>query len=104
MLIHFEDRATDSPFVERIWRSHSEHAGTFHSLAACHWEMVVTRCAGRTSLTVRGPETHATSADCPAEGEWLGILFKLGTFMPLFCPGEVRDRQDVTLPNATSRS
>jgi hypothetical protein len=45
--------------------------------------MVVTRLRGRVSLTVRGPETKATMADCPVQGEWLGVLFKLGTFMPL---------------------
>ena len=104
MFLIFEDRPSDSPFVERVWRSHSERAGTFHSIAACHWEMVVTRHEGRTSLTVRGPETKATTADCPADGEWFAIRFKLGTFMPLLPPGDLRDRNDVTLPDATSRS
>src|SRR4029453_11517602 len=46
----------------------------------------------------------ATTADCPAEGEWLGIRFKLGTFMAQLAPGLLRDRKDVTLPDATSRS
>jgi len=73
-------------------------------MAACHWEMVVSRYVGQTALTVRGPETQATSADCPADGEWFAIRFKLGTFMPLLRPGELRDRHDVTLPHATSRS
>jgi hypothetical protein len=27
-----------------------------------------------------------TTIDCPAEGEWLGIRFKLGTFLPQFAP------------------
>jgi AraC-like DNA-binding protein len=76
----------------------------FHSIAACHWEMVVTRHEGKTSLTVRGPETKATMADCPADGEWFAIRFKLGTFMPLLRPGELRDRNNVTLPDASSRS
>lgn len=102
--IVFEDRPSDSRFVERIWRCHSESAGTFHSIAACHWEMVVARHAGRTSLTVRGPETRATRADCPAQGEWLAIRFKLGTFMPRLRPGDLRDRNDVTLPEAGTRS
>ena len=104
MFIIFHDRPSDSPFVERIWRSHSERAGTFHSIAACHWEMAVTRHEGKTSLTVRGPETRATTADCPAHGEWFAIRFKLGTFMPLLRPSDLRDRNDVTLPDATSRS
>ena len=43
-------------------------------------------------------------AQCPAHGEWFGILFKLGTFMPLMRSSDLRDRNDVTLPNATRRS
>ena len=83
MFLIFEDRISDSPFVERIWRCHSERAGTFHSVAACHWEMVVTRHRGKAFLTVRGPETKATTLYCPAYAEWIGIRFKLGTFMPV---------------------
>ncbi len=104
MFIKFEDRPSDSPLVERVWRSHSERAGTFLSMAASNWVMVVTRLAGRTFLTVRGPETRATSADCPADGQWMGVHFKLGTFMPLLPTGMLRDRNDVTLPEASSRS
>jgi len=66
--------------------------------------MVVTHLGGRTTLTVRGPETKATIADCPAEGEWFGVRFKVGTFMPLMRCGDLRDRNDITLPNDTGRS
>jgi hypothetical protein len=104
LFIVFEDRPSDSPFVERVWRCHSERAGTFHSMAAGHWEMVVSRYAGHVSLTVRGPETRASSAECPAEGDWLAIRFKLGTFMPLLPPSDLRDRNDATLPSASSSS
>ncbi|OAI40403.1 AraC family transcriptional regulator [Planctomycetaceae bacterium SCGC AG-212-D15] len=104
MLIVFDDRPSDSPFVERIWRSHSERAGTFHSIAACHWEMVVTRHEGKTFLTIRGPETRATTADCPAYGEWFAIRFRLGTFMPLLRPDCICDRKSVTLPSPSPRS
>lgn len=104
MFIRFDDRPSDVPFVERVWRSHSDDAGTFLSVAASHFEMVVTRHRGRTFLTLRGPETKATSADCPAGGEWVGIRFTLGTFMPRLPPGFLRDRRDLTLPAASSRS
>jgi len=104
MLLSFEDRPPDSPFVERVWRSHSDEAGAFVSIAACHFEMAVTRHQGKIFLTLRGPETKATPASYPAEGEWLGIRFKLGTFMPGLTPGCLRDRNDVTLPDATSQS
>jgi hypothetical protein len=104
MLLAFDDRSSESPFVERVWRSRSERSGTFLSVAATHFEMAVTRHRGKTFLTLRGPETKATNAHCPAEGEWVGVRFKLGTFMPLLTPGRLRDGNDVTLPDATSRS
>jgi hypothetical protein len=104
MFLTFEERLSDSPLVERIWRSRSERAGDFLSVAACHFEMAVTRHRGRTFITLRGPETRATIVNCPADGEWLGIRFKLGTFMPSFMPGDLRDRRDVTLDAATRHS
>jgi hypothetical protein len=100
MFIHFRDRLSDSPFVEKVWRCHSERADTFSSMAACHWEMVVSKYEGHTSLTVRGPETRATTVECPAEGEWFSIRFKIGTYLTPFPPGELRDRNDVALPDA----
>jgi hypothetical protein len=100
----FEERPSDSPFIERVWRCHSERAGTFLSVAASNFEMVVTRHRGKVFLTLRGPETRATIADCPSDGEWLGIRFRLGTFMPLLLPGALVDRRDMTLAGATQRS
>ena len=90
----FEDRGSDSPLVEKIWRCHSERAGTFLSVAQSHFEMAVTRHRGRTFLTLRGPETKATMAGLPPEGEWFGVLFKLGTFMPLMRSSDLRDRME----------
>ena len=100
----FEDRPSDSLFVERVWRSRSERAGRFLSIAQNNFEMAVTRHQGRTFLTLRGPETKATMADCPADGEWLGIRFTLGTFMPKHMPEDLSDRRDVNLPVATGHS
>ena len=104
MVITFDHRPSDALCVERIWRSRSERGGPFLSIAACNFEMAVTRHRGKTFITLRGPETKATTLDCPPEGEWLGIRFKLGTFMPQLTPGQLRDGRDVTLPDATSGS
>jgi Helix-turn-helix domain len=100
----FEDRPSDSPLVERIWRCHSERSGTFLSVAAAHCEMVLTRHRGKVMLTLRGPETMAAALDCPAEGEWLGIRFSLGTFLPHYPSAALLDHQDVNLPNVNGRS
>ncbi len=56
------------------------------------------------TLTVRGPETTATLAYCPADAEFIGIQFKAGTLMPNLPPQMVMDRRDVNLPQATTKS
>ncbi len=103
MIFTFDERPSDSSFVERIWRTQSERAGSFSSVAMSHWEMVVTRHNGNTILTVRGPESKATRLHCPADGEWLGIRFKLGTFMPHLPASNLVDGA-VNLPDAASQS
>jgi len=103
MFLVFEDRPSDSPFIERIWRSHSERAGTFLSVASSHIEMVVSIIRGRRYLTLRGPETRATPADCPADGKWLGIRFTLGTFLRQHPAHALIDRQDEDVPDLGRR-
>lgn len=103
MLIFDAERLSDSPYVERVWRSHSEGSGPFLSIAESRWEMVLTRHQGRISLTLRGPETKATPACYPEDGEWLGIRFKLGTVIPTLPASELVDGT-LTLPEATSSS
>jgi AraC-like DNA-binding protein len=102
-LLNVEARLSDSPLVETIWRSHSSRAGPFLSIAASHWEMIVSQHEGRRYFTVRGPETHPTVAHCPPDGEWLGIQFKHGVFMPQMPVGKLVD-SGIDLPEASSRS
>jgi AraC-like DNA-binding protein len=59
---------------------------------------------GKTTFTVQGPETKATRASVPADAEWLGITFQLGTFMPDLLPIRLLDKHDVNLPEATGKS
>jgi AraC-like DNA-binding protein len=99
-----EERLSDSPYVERIWRSHSNEAGSFTSIAQPDWSMVITRHRGTTTLTVRGPETRATPAYCPADAEFFGIQFKPGTLMPSFPAAMVKDRHDINLPEANGQT
>jgi hypothetical protein len=99
----FEELATDSPYIQNIWRTRSERAGSFQSLAVSHWELVVSTHEGKTTITLRGPETHATVADCPASAEFFGIQFKLGTFMPRLPMCSLVDHSvDIPAPNHRS--
>src|SRR5262245_20028230 len=104
MFLRFEERPSDSPFIERVWRCRSERGGPFLSIASRHCEMVVTRCQGDVFLTLRGPETKATLAQCPGEGEWIAVRFRLGTFMPHLLPKILSDRRDVNFAAATGHS
>lgn len=104
MIIFDEDRPSDSPFVERVWRCHSEGADPFLSIATSRCELVVGRLEGKITMTVRGPETSATSrGDCPGDGEWLGILMKLGVFLP-HLPTRTLVDTGVNLPAVSRKS
>ena len=104
MIIFDEERASDSPYIERVWRSHSEGERAFLSIAVNHCEFVVSRLQGKVTMTVRGPETKATPiGNPPAEGEWVGILLKLGTFLPHLPTSRLVDGA-VDLPTAASNS
>jgi AraC-like DNA-binding protein len=82
-IFEFDERDSDSPFVERIWHTQYEGmGGQFISIAQTHLELVITQENGQISLTVRGPETQATPAPIPESAEFLGIMLKMGTFMP----------------------
>ena len=104
MIIIDEERVSDSPFVERVWRSHSEGVRPFLSVAVNHCELVVSRLQGKVTMMLRGPETKATTVgDCPAEGEWFGILLKLGVFLPHLPTSRLVDG-GVDLPAAANNS
>jgi AraC-like DNA-binding protein len=73
------------------------------STAGTNSEIVVWRYQGETNLTIRGPETRASLVECPIGAEFLGIVFKLGTFMPPLPARKLVD-DAVTLPEATGNN
>ena len=104
MIFSFEERFSDSPFVERIWRAQTERTGPFLSIAASNWEMVVSKYHDNTTVTIRGPETKVTPLDVTfTGGEYLGIIFKHGVVLP-YLPAEAIVDGDVDLPNASGKS
>jgi hypothetical protein len=103
MFPHFEERRSDSPFVERIWSTQSERASSFTSISTVFWSMVISKWRGHITISFHGPETGATCKEFPAEGEWFGITFKLGTFVPHILPGSLIDR-NIVLSGTSGRS
>jgi AraC-like DNA-binding protein len=103
MPLAFDQRLSESPFVERVWRTRPGYVGDFTSVALSHWQMCIWTQHGRTTVTVRGPETKASSAFVQPDTDYLGIVFKLGTLMPPL-PASTLVDQDFHFPDASGRA
>jgi hypothetical protein len=103
MLVSARQPVSSAMVVGRGGREVKSAEESFISVAVSHWEMVVTWQRGMARLTVRGPETRATTSPVPQDAEFFGIQFSLGTFMPGLPPGQLVDRS-LTLPQATKTS
>ena len=101
----FDERRFDSPYIEAIWRTESSGGGgKFISIAEVHWGMVISQEGGKTLVTIRGAETSAKPAGIPeGDTEFFGIIFKLGTFMPIFPVKNLVD-DELNLPESTNQS
>jgi AraC-like DNA-binding protein len=96
-LLTFEDRLSDSPLIERVWRSWSVGGGPFLSVATTNLEIVFSRVQGHVSATLRGPETRPSVVACPADGEWTAIRFRPGVRLAGASTGLLIDR-NIDLP------
>lgn len=103
MVLTFEDRASSSPYVERIWRCYSIAGGSFHSMAEGNLELVVTRLPAVTQVTLRGPVTKASTIACPPNGQWFAIRFRVGTYFPQLPTALLLDHNDLNLPTGDGR-
>jgi AraC-like DNA-binding protein len=102
-LFVIDEWGSDSGFVEKVWKTDSEPEPAFISIAASRWQIVVTTQRDLTQLIIRGPETRASVSPIPADAEFFGIVFSLGTFMPALPLASLVD-QAVTPPAATPNS
>jgi hypothetical protein len=104
MVITFEGRPSDSPYIEQVWSSRSDEGGRFVSVAEVRLELVVSRLADLTMVTLRGPETRPTLLTCPPAGEWFAIRFRPGVHLPQYPAQQLMDLRDVNLPVASDGS
>src|SRR5690349_6442655 len=103
MDFEFDARASDSPLVDYVWRTVAVHTEAFTSTASTQWEMVFTKQRGVTTVSVRGPETHASPAPVPENAEFFGIVFKPGAFMPNMPVNQLVDK-GLNIPELTGQS
>src|SRR5688572_21071409 len=103
MSLIFEERLSDSSFVERIWHTQSERMDSFISIAASRLDLVFWKQDGKAYVNLQGPETKAAPAPVPEDAEFFGIVFRHGVYMPHILVSEIVDG-DAALPVTTSRS
>ena len=101
MSLIFEERLSDSPYIETVIRGQTLNAGSSIRPAEVHWHMVFVRVSGQTHPLVVGPLLTSGVAHWGAGAEILWIKFKLGTFMP-HLPARNFLERETTLPEAAS--
>jgi AraC-like DNA-binding protein len=99
----YEERLSDSPYVETITHGWTVSEGSTIRPAESHWHMVFTRHDGKMHPLVVGALTTSGVASWGEGAEILWIKFKLGTFMPHLPVRDFLDSETL-LPEATSRS
>lgn len=103
MPIVMETRSSDSPYIEKVWRSWSDDISSFLSVAVFQWDFVVWTHQGKTQANIEGPATRACRAPVPEYAEFFGIVFRPEVFMPGL-PGRQLINRSVALPDASGRS
>jgi AraC-like DNA-binding protein len=103
MSVIYEERQSDTPFVETIWRTRVTRDGCDDVSADVCWDMLLVIQDDKIKVSIWGPMTRTTPIPHTEGQEWLGIRFKLGTFMP-HLPADKMVNQGVTLPRARCNS
>ncbi|GIH93794.1 helix-turn-helix domain-containing protein [Planobispora siamensis] len=103
MGLEIESRPSDSPYIERVWRSTSSGVDRMTSIATVHWDLVFWEHRGQVSVSVQGPESRASAAVVPEDATFFGIVFSLGTSMPHLPVNRLVDGS-APIPDATRRS
>jgi hypothetical protein len=103
MGLEVESRSSDSPYIERVWRSRSHGVDRMTSIATAHWDLVFWEHRGQVSASVQGPESGAGPAPVPEDTTFFGISFSLGTSMPHIPINQLVDGF-AEIPDATHRS
>ncbi len=103
MNLRYEERLSDSPYVDKVIRGWTTDEGSTVRPAETSWHMVLIKHPGGTELLTVGPKETSGVASWGPDAEILWIKFKLGAFMPHLPTREILDVEPA-LPEASSRS
>jgi hypothetical protein len=103
MSIVFEERLSDSPFIETITQGYTVSDGSTIRPSEIHWHMVFVKECSQVHTLMVGPLKTSGIASWKEGAEILWVKFKLGTFMPRL-PTKHRLDTEIALPKASSQS
>jgi helix-turn-helix protein len=98
----YEERLSDSPYVQTVMQGRTAGNGCTIRPAECSWHMVLVKLNGNVQLVVTGPLTTAGALSYIEGVELLWIKFKIGAFMPHLPTRNLLDKE-TALPAATSQ-
>jgi len=91
MSFSYEERLVDSPFVRTIWRTRSESNDCYTAFADGSWDIILIKHDTTTKVLLGGPMSRATPIPYIEGSEYLGIRFKIGTFIPYLPASRIVD-------------
>jgi hypothetical protein len=99
----FETRASDSPWIDSVWRCRSEQVKEMTSVASHTWGLVFWAQEGKAYAGVTGPESRTGTAPVPPDATFLGIQFAVGTSLRVAGAASLLNG-GIILPDATRRT
>ena len=81
MSFDYEEQASDSRFVDIIWRTHDTSDGTYLAAADACWDMIFIRSGTGARVLLSGPSSKITPVPYRAGNRNVGIRFHRGSFL-----------------------
>jgi AraC-like DNA-binding protein len=103
MSLIFEERLSDSPFIEKVTHGWTVEMGSTIRPAEIHWHMIFTKYDGSLHPLLVGPLTTSGVVSWGEGAEILWIKFRLGVFMPHLPTRNYLDQEKI-FPDASSQS
>lgn len=103
MSLVYEERLSDSPYIELITQGRTIGSSSTIRPAEVNWHMVFVKYNGQAQPLMVGPLTSSGVVNFTEGVELLWIKFKLGTFMPHLPVKDFLDNE-TAMPTASSKS
>jgi hypothetical protein len=81
MSFDYEDKPSNSRFVDLVWRTHDTSDGTYLAAADACWDMIFIRSGDETRVLLSGPSSNITPVPYKAGNRNFGIRFTRGSFL-----------------------